>query len=81
MTKVEGYPGLVVHGPLTASLLIDLCARQYGGNRLARFSFRAVSPAFVDNELVLRGRKLADGLDLVAVSEGRVVMRAKAVLA
>ena len=81
VTKVEGYPGLVVHGPLTASLLIDLCARQYGGNRLARFSFRAVSPAFVDNELVLRGRKLADGLELVAVSEGRVVMRAKAVLA
>ena len=62
-TGVEGYPGLVVHGPLTATLLIDLCARQFGGNRLARFSFRAVSPAFAGEELRLRGRTVEDGID------------------
>ena len=80
-TGVEGYPGLVVHGPLTATLLIDLCARQFGGNRLARFSFRAVSPAFADAELRLGGRAGAAGIDLAAASEGRVIMRASAVLA
>ena len=80
-TGVEGYPGLVVHGPLTATLLIDLCARQFGGNRLARFSFRAVSPAFAGAELRLGGRAGAAGIDLVAASDGRVTMRANAVLA
>ena len=80
-TAVEGYPGLVVHGPLTATLLLDLCARQFGGNRLARFSFRAVSPAFVGEELRLHGRSTEDGIELVAAAEGRVIMRAKAKLA
>jgi 3-methylfumaryl-CoA hydratase len=79
-TAVEGYPALVVHGPLTASLLIDLCARQFGDNRLARFSFRAVGPAFVGEELRLHGRATDDGIELTAAAEGRVVMRAKAAL-
>jgi len=79
-TGVEGYPGLVVHGPLTASLLIDLCARQFGGNRLSRFSFRAVSPAFAGEQLRLHGRSTGDGIELVAAADGRIAMRAKATL-
>jgi 3-methylfumaryl-CoA hydratase len=79
-TGIEGYPGLVVHGPLTATLLIDLCARQFGGNRLAGFSFRAVSPAFVGEELRLRGRTVADGVELIAAADGRITMRARAAL-
>ena len=43
---VEGYPGLVVHGPLIATYLMDLCARERPGVALARFSFKAVSPLF-----------------------------------
>jgi 3-methylfumaryl-CoA hydratase len=77
-TAVEFYPGLVVHGPLTASLLIDLCARQFGGNRLKRFSFRAVSPAFAGEELRLHGRASDAGIALIAAADGRVVMRAVA---
>jgi 3-methylfumaryl-CoA hydratase len=80
-TAVEGYPGLVVHGPLTASLLIDLCAREFGGNRLARFAFRAVGPAFAGEELRLHGQRAGDAIELVAAAEGRVTMRAKAALA
>ena len=80
-TDVEGYPGVVVHGPLTASLLLDLCARQFGANRLTRFTFRAVSPAYAGEELRLHGRAVADRVELVAAADGRVTMRATAFLA
>jgi len=50
----EGYPGLVVQGPLTATLLVDrLLARTEG--RLAEFSFRGVRPLFADAPLSLCG--------------------------
>src|SRR5579875_484928 len=45
-TEVEGYPGLVVHGPLQATLLVDLLRRNLPGARVSRFQFRAVSPLF-----------------------------------
>ena len=45
-TEVEGYPGLVVHGPLIATLLLDLLRRQMPTARVTKFSFRAVSPLF-----------------------------------
>ena len=37
---VERYRGLVVHGPLMATLLLDLAAQKYGDNALDRFAFR-----------------------------------------
>jgi 3-methylfumaryl-CoA hydratase len=45
-TEVEGYPGLVVHGPLLATLLLDLLQRSLPGALVKRFEFRAVSPLF-----------------------------------
>ncbi len=45
-TEVEGYPGLVVHGPLLATLLLDLLRRNLPQAQVARFEFRAVSPLF-----------------------------------
>jgi 3-methylfumaryl-CoA hydratase len=45
-TDTEGYPGLVVHGPLIATLLLDLLGRSMPDAAVARFSFRAVSPLF-----------------------------------
>lgn len=45
-TAVEGYPGLVVHGPLVATLLLDLLRRNRPGVELASFSFRALRPLF-----------------------------------
>jgi 3-methylfumaryl-CoA hydratase len=45
-TEVEGYPGLIVHGPLQATLLVDLLRRSLPDTRVTRFSFRAVSPIF-----------------------------------
>jgi 3-methylfumaryl-CoA hydratase len=46
VTGVEGYPGLVVHGPLVATLLVDLLRRNRPATDLARFSFRAIRPLF-----------------------------------
>jgi len=45
-TQVEGYPGLVVHGPLLATLLAGLAGRQFVGRVPSGFSFRALKPVF-----------------------------------
>ena len=44
--NVEGYPGLVVHGPLVATLLMDHFLRHSGGRMVSAFSFRAERPLF-----------------------------------
>jgi 3-methylfumaryl-CoA hydratase len=46
VTEVEGYPGLVVHGPLIATLLLDLVSRSLAHATVARFAFRSVKPLF-----------------------------------
>ena len=55
-TDNEGYPGLVVHGPLQAIGLAELCRRHSGRRVMRSFRFRATSPAFDDGPLLLRGR-------------------------
>ncbi len=46
VTEVEGYPGLIVHGPLIATLLMDLLRRERPQARVQRFAFTAKSPLF-----------------------------------
>jgi 3-methylfumaryl-CoA hydratase len=46
VTEVEGYPGLIVHGPLIATLLVDLLRRERPEARLSSFAFRAMGPLF-----------------------------------
>ncbi len=46
VTGVEGYPGLVVHGPLIATLLLDLLRRESPRAEVSRFQFRALRPLF-----------------------------------
>ncbi|HET7714326.1 MAG TPA: MaoC family dehydratase N-terminal domain-containing protein [Bauldia sp.] len=77
-TGVELYPGIVVHAPLTASLCLDLAARQFGPNRLTRFSFRGVSPAFANESLRIAGTRGGDDVAFVASAAGRVIARARA---
>jgi 3-methylfumaryl-CoA hydratase len=45
-TETEGYPGLVVQGPLIATLLLDLLRRQVPDAQVGRFAFRAIKPTF-----------------------------------
>lgn len=73
----EFYPGLVVHGPLMATLLLDLCRRAFGPDALAHFAFQAVSPAFVDQPMHLLGRERDGALELRAMGvDGRTVLSA-----
>ncbi|MBP8007028.1 MAG: MaoC family dehydratase N-terminal domain-containing protein [Burkholderiales bacterium] len=57
VTGVEGYPGLIVHGPLIATLLVDLLRRQLPGARLRRFQFKAVRPIFDIHRFDVCGRQ------------------------
>lgn len=55
-TETEGYPGLVVHGPLIATLLLDLLHRHMPGANVSRFEFRAVGPLFDISPFKLFGK-------------------------
>ena len=71
----------MVHGPLTASLLLQLAARELGENRLRSFSFRGLSPAIADEPLHLVMRRSEAGYDLAAFADdGRQVTQASAAL-
>lgn len=75
----EGYRGLVVHGPLTATLLLDLAQRKLGDNALARFTMRARAPAFAGEPLHLVGRAAEEGWDMAAIGpDGQMIMTAEA---
>ena len=61
VTEVEGYPGLVVHGPLIATLLMDLLRRQMPGADVASFRFKAVRPTYDLHALRVNGQLQTDG--------------------
>jgi 3-methylfumaryl-CoA hydratase len=73
----ENYRGLVVHGPLAATLLLDLAQRELGDNALKSFAFRGLSPAICGEELHLVMRLSEAGHELGAfAADGRQVMSA-----
>jgi 3-methylfumaryl-CoA hydratase len=77
--QVERYRGLVVHGPLTASLLLQLAASEVGENRLRSFAFRGLSPAIAGEPLHLVMRSRDEGYELAAfAADGRQVTAASA---
>ncbi len=78
---VERYRGLVVHGPLIASLLLQLAARELGENRVRNFAFRGLSPAIAGEPLHLVMRAQGDGYELAAFADdGRQITKASASL-
>ena len=68
-TKGEGYPAIVVHGPLTAVLLADLVTHETGQPTLEHFSFRAKSAFFLGGRITLLGKRTGESVDLTAMSE------------
>ncbi|HEY4958156.1 MAG TPA: MaoC family dehydratase N-terminal domain-containing protein [Caldimonas sp.] len=82
-TEVEGYPGLIVHGPLIATLLLDLLRRQRPDAVVRRFDFKALSPLFDLHPFALCGK--ADGERRFALwarsADGALAMQASAEIA
>lgn len=75
-TNVEGYPGLVVHGPLIAIQLAESVRRR--GRRGSKFSFRASAPLFADTPFAVVGDPDTDGVSLSAVrNDSAVAMTAR----
>ena len=77
-TAVEKYPGLVVHGPMQAMLLMQAARDRSGGNVPRGYRFRGVRPLFHFDALSLQGEGLAEGAEALATvnGEGLVCMRA-----
>ncbi|CAN5237599.1 MaoC family dehydratase N-terminal domain-containing protein [soil metagenome] len=79
VTKVEGYPGLIVHGPLQASLLIEFAAKLRGGKAPLRFVYRGVQPLFDGAEFSVNANEVAGGLEVwTANAAGAATMKGTA---
>jgi 3-methylfumaryl-CoA hydratase len=77
--EVEGYPGLIVHGPLIATLLVDLVRRSAPGAKVRKFEFKAVRPTFDRRVMRVSGRQEGNGVALWAQDhEGWLTMKASA---
>ncbi len=82
VTQEEGYPGLIVHGPLIATLLIEELQRVHPGRRIASFDFKAVSPLFDIAPFEVCGRVEGSAATLWARGpEGQLAMQATATFA
>ncbi|TPX37220.1 hypothetical protein SmJEL517_g00994 [Synchytrium microbalum] len=63
-TETEGYPDLIVHGPLTCTYLLDLLVKNKPAEaRIKSFSYRAVSPLVVKRPLSVHGKFGSGGKD------------------
>jgi 3-methylfumaryl-CoA hydratase len=76
----------VVHGPLTATRLLLLAARELGGQALTRFAFRALSPAYAGEKVTLGLRRAGENVEFAAFAGSgphgsRRIMEASGVLA
>ena len=69
-TKVEGYPDLVVQGPLTATLLLDSLYREWPDAQVEGFRFRGVRPLLEGRPLLLQGRRNDRSATLWALDGG-----------
>ncbi|WP_038948229.1 FAS1-like dehydratase domain-containing protein, partial [Bradyrhizobium genomosp. III] len=80
VTKVEGYPGLIFHGPLQAALIIELAAKLHGGEAPKKFTYRGLQPLFEGTEFSVNANETTDGMELwTANAEGQPTMKGTAV--
>jgi 3-methylfumaryl-CoA hydratase len=80
VTKEEGYPGLVVHGPLLATLMLEL-VRANTDRRLWRFEFRAMAPVFDGQSIQACGKPDGDRVEVwIRGASGAMHMRGNVVL-
>jgi 3-methylfumaryl-CoA hydratase len=80
-TTVEGYPDLVVHGPLLLLALLELLRLDYPSRQVTDVDFTAAAPVFCGDEVALIGTPDGDDVTLQAQVGGHVAMTAIAQLA
>ena len=79
VTKVEGYPGLVFHGPLQAAFIVELAAKLHGGVAPKKLSYRGVQPLFDGAEFSVNANETVNGLEAwTANDKGAPTMKATA---
>jgi 3-methylfumaryl-CoA hydratase len=79
VTKVEGYPGLIFHGPLQAAYIVELAAKLHGGGAPKKFSYRGLQPLFEGSEFSINANKTDSGMELwTANSAGQPTMKGTA---
>jgi 3-methylfumaryl-CoA hydratase len=61
VTKVEGYPGLVFHGPLQAAFIVEFAAKLHGGKPPKKFAYRGVQPLFEGSEFSVNANDNGSG--------------------
>jgi 3-methylfumaryl-CoA hydratase len=79
VTKVEGYPGLIFHGPLQAALIVELAARLRGGTAPKKFAYRGVQPLFEGSEFSVNANDNGEAMELwTANAQGQPTMKGTA---
>jgi 3-methylfumaryl-CoA hydratase len=79
VTKVEGYPGLIFHGPMQAAFLVEFAAKLHGGAAPKRFIYRGVQPLFEGSEFSVNANDNDAGVELwTANSRGEPTMKGTA---
>jgi 3-methylfumaryl-CoA hydratase len=79
VTKVEGYPGLIFHGPLQASFIVELAAKLHGGKPPKKISYRGLQPLFEGSEFSINANETDAGMDVwTANSAGQPTMKGTA---
>jgi 3-methylfumaryl-CoA hydratase len=79
VTKVEGYPGLIFHGPLQATFIVELAAKLHNGKPPKKFSYRGLQPLFEGSEFSINANKNDNGMELwTANSAGQPTMKGTA---
>jgi 3-methylfumaryl-CoA hydratase len=80
VTKVEGYPGLIFHGPLQATFIVELAAKLRGGKPPRKLGYRGLQPLFEGSEFSINANQTADGMELwTANSAGQPTMKGTAI--
>ena len=64
VTKVEGYPGLIFHGPLQAAFIVELAAKLRGGQPPKKFVYRGLQPLFEGSEFSVNANDNDAGMEL-----------------
>jgi len=78
VTEVEGYPGLIFHGPMQAAFIVELAAKLRGGTPPKKLSYRGVQPLF-EGEFSVNANDNGGSIELwTANSEGQPTMKGTA---